>query len=336
MSIRIRVTALSAVAVMGALGLTACGNVVTSPGAAALVGDFRISVDALQNTVDRALANPQAKAKFGDNRAAFARLELARLIENRVIAAAAAAHRVAVTPAEVDQQMLQFAQQAGGVPQLEQQAAQGGVPKQDLRTFVRYYVLQQKLGDALVANQPVSQQQLQAAYQQNIDQFDQVHSAHILVKDKKTADKILAQVRQNPGSFAALAARYSIDTGSKNNGGDLGFAGRGQFVKPFSDAIFAAKPGSFVEAHSKFGWHVIHVIAHRKVSLQQATAQLKAQILKQQRDQLLQQALASESKKLGVHVNPRYGTWNAARAEITPVNPSNDVVSPSPGGAGSG
>jgi len=208
--------------IVGALVLVSCGNSSSSPGAAALVGKHRISTESLQRTVDRALKDPQAKAKLGANRAAFVRDELGRLINNDVIAAAAAAHGVTVNNNEIDAQISQFAQQAGGQAQLEQSAVQNGVPKEDLREFIRFYVLQQKLADKLVADVPVTQDQLQAAYQQNIDQFDQVHSAHILVKDKKTADKILAQVKQNPGDFAKLAAQYSQDTSNKNSGGDLG------------------------------------------------------------------------------------------------------------------
>ena len=321
---RLLVVSAAAVAV-----LAGCGNSSSSPGAAAIVGSQRISTDTLQKTVNLALRNPQAQAKLGSDRARFVRDELGRLINNDVIAAAAAAHGVTVSNTEIDTQISQFAQQAGGEAQLEQSAAQNGVPKEELRTFIRFYVLQQKLADKLVADVPVTQAQLQAAYEQNRDQFDQVHSAHILVKDKKTADRILAQVRSNPGSFAALASRYSQDTSNKNSGGDLGFAGHGQFVKEFSDAIFAAKPGSFIEVHSQFGWHVVHVIARKTVTLAQATPQLKTQLLKTQRDALLKKALADQAKKLGVHVNPRYGKWDAQNGQVVPLSGKNDVSSPS-------
>ena len=316
--------------------VAACGNSTSSPGAAAIVGKHRISTDTLQSTVDAALKDPQALAKLGADRAGFVRDELGRLINNDVIAAAAAAHGVTVSDSEVDTQISQFAQQAGGQAQLEQSAAQNGVPRSALRSFIRFYVLQQKLADKLVADVPVTQAELQAAYQQNIDQFDTVHSAHILVKDKKTADRILAQVKANPSSFASLAAKYSLDTSNKNSGGDLGFAGHGQFVKEFSDAIFAAKPGSFLEVHSQFGWHVVHVIARKTVPLAQATAQLKSQILKNQRDALLKKALSDEAKKLGVHVNPRYGKWDAQNGQVVPLSGKSDVSSPSPSASASG
>jgi parvulin-like peptidyl-prolyl isomerase len=327
LSKHLRVASLAALALTAAVGLTGCN---TSPGAAALVGADRISVASLQRVVTRALANPQAQSSLGKDRAGFARTELGRLINNRIVAAAAAKYHVVVTANDIDAQIAQFAQQAGGVSQLEQQAAEGGVPKAELRDFIRYYVMEQKVGDAVVADVPVSASQLQAAYRQNLDSFDQVHSAHILVKSKALADRLLSEVRRNPSRFAALAQQYSIDTNSKPQGGDLGFAGRGQFVAPFSAAIFAAKPNTFVEVHSQFGWHVVHVIAHRHVTLAQAAPQLKAQILKGTRERLLTNVLAAEAKKLGVHVNPRYGRWSPTERKVVPA-PSHDQLSvPSP------
>jgi foldase protein PrsA len=321
----------TAVLAAAAMLMSGCN---TSPGAAALVGDDRISTDNLQHEVNRDLADPQAKAQLGSDRAGFDRTALGRLINNLVITAAAAEHHITASEADVDQQLSQFAQQAGGTTQLQDQAAQSGIPRNELRSFTRFYVLEQKLGDRLVASVPVSRAQLQAAYQKNIDNYDQVHAAHILVKSKAQADSILAQVKQNPSSFAKLAAKFSTDTSNKDTGGDLGFAGRGQFVAPFSDAIFAAKPDSFIEVHTQFGWHVVHVIEHRRQTLSQAAPELKTTILQDTHDKLLQQALADEAKKLGVHVNPRFGRWDFTRGEVVAVSTKDDVSSPSPSPSG--
>jgi foldase protein PrsA len=320
---RIGLLAATAVAVMC---LSGCE---TSPGAAALVGDFRISTESLQQEVNKALADPAAQASYGSDRAGFARTQLGRLISNRVIATAAAEHGITVSASEIDAQIDNFAQQAGGMDQLVRSAAEGGVPESELRSFVRYYVLEQKLGDALVADTPVSQADLEQAYQQNIDQYDQVHSAHILVKDKATADEILAEVRRTPSSFADLAAENSIDTSNKDDGGDLGFAGRGQFVPAFSEAIFSAKPGSFVEVHTKYGWHVVHVIARNRTSLAEATPELKSSLLQDTRTRLLSQALGTQARELGIHVNPRYGRWDSAQGTVVPVG-GGGVSVPSP------
>ena len=324
---RARLSIASAIVVV--LGGTLAGCT-TSPGAAAIVGSQRISAQTLQATVNRALADPAAQQQLGQDRGAFVRSELSRLITNVIVARVAADQHVTVTNSDIDHELDTLAQQAGGRQQLIQAASGSGVPQQDLRTFIRYFVMQQKIGDALAGAVQVSDAELQAEYQKNIDTYDQVDSAHILLKTKAEADSVLAQVRKNPSSFASLAARLSLDTGSKGNGGELGFQPHSQFVKPFADAIFAAKPGSFIEVHSQFGWHVVHVIAHRVTPLAEVAPQLKSSILGPRRQALLQQKLAAAAKKLGVHVNPRYGRWDAATDKVVAPSDRGGLSSPAP------
>ena len=323
------------VAVLSALAISAGASACTSsPGAAALVGSHRISVASLQDAVNKALADPQAEQQLGQDRAKFTRDQLGRLINNVLITRIAARDGIVATPADIDQQLASFAQQAGGEKQLETQAAGAGVPVKDLRSFIGYFVLQQKIADRLVQNVPVSDADLQAAYQKNIDQYDQVNSAHILVATKKLADSILAQVQAKPSSFAALAKKYSTDPGSKDKGGALGFQAASGLVKPFADAIFSAKPGTFLEVHSQFGWHVVHVLAHRKTPLAEVADQLKAQILQPKRQELLKAALTAEARQVGVHVSPRYGKWDAATGTVDPASPKSDLSSPAPSPSG--
>jgi peptidyl-prolyl cis-trans isomerase D len=115
---------------------------------------------------------------------------------------------------------------------------------------------------------------LQAIYQQQIDSFKQGETRtarHILIavngKDpqadaaaKAKAEDVLKQLKAG-GDFAKLAAKYSDDPGSKNQGGDLGKVSRGVMVKPFEDALFAiAKPGDIVgPVRTQFGYHIIQL-----------------------------------------------------------------------------
>jgi parvulin-like peptidyl-prolyl isomerase len=313
------VSVLAAVAVAAVPLLSACS---TSPGAAATVGGTRISTAHLQAGVTSALANPQAAQQIGTNRAVFARELLAKMISDDVVAGIAKSRHVTLTTAEVAQQTQAFVQQAGSLAKLRTQAAQGGVPPSELPAYIRAFTLQQRVEDSLVNALPVTQAQLQTAYDAHRDTYDQVHAAHILVKSKSLATHLLAEVKADPSRFSALAAKYSIDTGSKDNGGDLGFESRSAVVKSFGTAIFTAKPGSYVLAHSKFGYHVIHVIAHRVQSLASVTPQLKAGIFAAQRTTLLGKAVVAESRKLGVHVSPRYGRWDAAKQTVDAVKDS--------------
>jgi foldase protein PrsA len=310
---RLRVSALAVAAVAAVPVLSACS---TSPGAAAIVGSHRISIAQLQSGVNAALANPQAAQQIGSNRAVFDRELLAQMISDDVIAALAASRHVSVTPAEVTAETAVFVKQAGSLSALQTQAAQGGVPVAQLPAYIKAYALEQKVEDSLATDLPATQAQLQKAYQANIDDYDQVDAAHILVKSKALAEQLLAKVKADPSRFAALAKQYSIDTGSKDNGGNLGYEGRGQLVKNFGTAIFTNPPGSYVLAHSKYGYHVIHVIARRTEPISAVVPELKATIYASQLSSLLSKAVVTESRTIGVHVSPRYGTWDAAKQTV--------------------
>src|SRR5712671_1354288 len=81
-------------------------------------------------------------------------------------------------------------------------------------------------GDALARLEPATDEEIKAAYESRTAQFkakEQRRASHILVKTKEEADKVLAEVRKNPARFADLAKKTSIDTGSAEKGGDLGW-----------------------------------------------------------------------------------------------------------------
>ncbi|MCW2726560.1 MAG: PpiC-type peptidyl-prolyl cis-trans isomerase [Frankiales bacterium] len=326
-----RLASTAAAAGLALVVLTGCGNAPVRAGAAATVGDTRITTTELQGYISRGLADPQAQQQLGADKAAYQRQTLGRLINHQVLTEAARRSGVTVTEGEVDKKLADFQRQAGGAAQLEQQAAQNGIAKPDLRRFIDDVVLNQALGDKLTASLDVPAAQLRSLYAQNIAQYDQVHAAHILVPTKAQADAILAKVKADPGSFAAQAAQASTDASNKDKGGDLGFAGRGQFVKEFEAAIFAAQPGSFLEVKTQFGFHVVHVIERRTTTLAEATPDLRRGALQQQRDQLTSALLTKVAKDLGVTVNPRFGRWDGSKGSVVqPAVDKNSVSSPAP------
>jgi len=76
---------------------------------------------------------------------------------------------------------------------------------------------------------------------------------------KKQAETILKEI-QNGASFEKMAAQYGGD-GTASRGGDLGWFGKGQMVKPFENAIFNAnKPGVLPYiVETQFGYHIIRI-----------------------------------------------------------------------------
>jgi parvulin-like peptidyl-prolyl isomerase len=85
---------------------------------------------------------------------------------------------------------------------------------------------------------------------------------HILVKDKALADKIYAQLASSDAQFGALAKKYTIDPGSKKNGGKLGSIQKGQTVPTFDKVAFSIPTGKVSKpVKSSYGWHVIEATA---------------------------------------------------------------------------
>ncbi len=83
-----------------------------------------------------------------------------------------------------------------------------------------------------------------------------LHAAHILVRDRATAEKVLAELKAG-AKFEDLARKYSIDP-SKDNGGDLGYFQRGDLLPEFENAVLQLKPGQISGiVHTKLGYHII-------------------------------------------------------------------------------
>ena len=73
------------------------------------------------------------------------------------------------------------------------------------------------------------------------------------------ADSLYQALRAG-ADFPTLAKKFSADSASAVQGGELGWFRRGVMVKPFEDAAFRLKPGDISEpVETKFGFHVIQV-----------------------------------------------------------------------------
>src|SRR3989441_2719385 len=152
------------------------------------------------------------------------------------------------------------------------------------RVRAEYVVLS---AENLAKQETVSEDEIKKAYEERAAAFrveEQRRASHILVKTKEEADKIVAELKKNPGAFAELAKKQSQDPGSAEKGGDLGWFGRGAMVKPFEDAVFSMKQGELQVAQSEFGFHVIRVTgiqAGKAKPLEEVRKELTADLTRQ-------------------------------------------------------
>ncbi len=299
-----------ALALSVGLVVAACGPV--QAGAAATVGNDRITTATLDAAIARAMANETAAKAIGNDKMGFTRYTLGQLINHQVLAKAAADKGVTVTESAVDAELSKFITQAGSEDTFYNGVAEQGIAKEDVRGLLRDLLLGDALGAELTKDIKITE----------------IESAHILFAeaDKAKAEAVLAEVKADPTKFAALAKQYSTDEGSKENGGNLGFQTPDAFVGEFGDALTKGEPGTFALVHTEFGWHVVHIIAKKEVAVSElgADSQEAQSILKSK----LTEYLTSVAKEMKIKVSSRYGTWDAATSTV--VAAESDVTSPAP------
>ncbi|MFN3996774.1 SurA N-terminal domain-containing protein [Algoriphagus sp.] len=76
---------------------------------------------------------------------------------------------------------------------------------------------------------------------------------------KAQAEVVLADIKAN-GNFAVAASQYGQD-GTAQNGGDLGWFAKDDFVEPFATATYAAKSAGLLPnlVETEYGYHIIEV-----------------------------------------------------------------------------
>jgi peptidyl-prolyl cis-trans isomerase SurA len=119
-----------------------------------------------------------------------------------------------------------------------------------------------------------SEQEMKAFFEQQRGQFGNrpatVSFRQVVVAPRPTdaaksralalADSILIELRKG-ADFAVAAKRFSADPGSRERGGELGWARRGLFVPEFDRVAFTLKIGVISEpVETPFGYHLIQVM----------------------------------------------------------------------------
>ena len=116
---------------------------------------------------------------------------------------------------------------------------------------------------ALAESIEVAEDQVRAYYEERAEEYarEERRAAHILVEAGDEGQATLATIQQrleDGESFAVLAEEYSVDTVSAQEGGDLGFAGRGVYDEAFEDALFGLEEGEVSgPVETSFGLHLI-------------------------------------------------------------------------------
>ncbi len=189
----------------------------------------------------------------------------------------------------------------GIVDQLIQQTVMMNAMKDRLDTATRYGLdnetrafLATALLDRLGAAE-VPEADIKALYAERYDgklPEQEWNASHILVKTKAEAEEIIRLLNEG-ADFAELARERSTGPSGKR-GGELGWFGKGQMIKPFEDAVAKLAKGEIGgPVETRFGWHVIRLNDIRDVPVPGLE-----EVRKELVDELRQRAVDAEIERL--------------------------------------
>lgn len=204
----------------------------------------------------------------GIEREELQRSFLVQLIDRELIHEEARRLNITLTEADVESALQSYRQDYPGTS-FEAMLQERGLTMESWRAELKDSLIMEKLLDQSVYSRvSVSDDEVTAYYDANRDLFDrpaQVRARQIVVADEAKGKEILGMLRQGK-TFAEAAAEYSLSPDAQQ-GGDLGFFGRGEMPPEFDDIVFDLPVNRLSGlVKSEYGYHIFLVEEKRKAT----------------------------------------------------------------------
>jgi foldase protein PrsA len=213
-----------------------------------------------------------------------------------------------------------------------------GYIQEDLLYQIKIRQLSTKLRDKILkGSDKVSDKEIADYYNKNKERFAVPEKRDIRIVLTKTEDKAkeAKQALDSGQSFKSVAAKYSIDQGTRDNGGLLPAVPKGQQEKALDDATFSAPKGKIEgPVKTQFGYYVFQVDKITKgsqQSLDQSKASIKQLLVSQKQQKVLNDFVKKYQKKWKDRTDCRKGyvvddCKNAPKKKAT----TNTTATPTP------
>jgi foldase protein PrsA len=181
------------------------------------------------------------------------------LIDNKIVELEAEKENIKLSDKEIEEEMQSYIELNGGEEAFDAALEQSGISREDIEGDIINYL---KIVKLLESEIEITDEEMQTYFEENKESFneqEQVEASHILVTDEATANEVKEKLIAGE-DFAELAKEYSTDTSNSENGGELGFFGKGEMVEAFETAAFSMNIGDISEpVKTDYGYHIIKV-----------------------------------------------------------------------------
>jgi parvulin-like peptidyl-prolyl isomerase len=298
---RLTVVALVSLGVLFAAGCG--GGGVLPPDAVATVSGEKVTRSALDELLNQAKASyklqtpPQTFPQAGTSEyQALEKQAVAYLVRQTEFEQQAKTYGISISSADVDKGTADIVKKYFGGDQKKFEAAlkKQGTTVAEYRKSERTQLLVNRLTAEITKNVTVTDADVKSYYDKNKSTYTTQESRtmrHILVKTLALANKLYAQLKAG-ADFAKLEKKYSLDTGTNQQGGTLTIT-KGQTVAEYEKVAFSLPTGTISKpVHSKqYGYFIIKPVsaltpAHTK-TLAEVSKDIKTTLLSQRKNDAL-------------------------------------------------
>ncbi len=178
---------------------------------------------------------------------------------------------ITVTDEDLEKSWQEAAEASGGEEAFTKQIETYGFTKDSYKESLRSNLASQKLKEAVAGTEEPTDDEIVAYLNENLDVYnDARRSSNILIKvaedateeedaeAKAKAQEVLDKIESGDMSFADAAKEYSEDTGSAQDGGDVGWDKLTTFVTEYQDALSGLSKGQVSGlVKTTYGYHII-------------------------------------------------------------------------------
>lgn len=242
------------------------------------INGFEITDQMIDYEVERAinfyLMQGIPQAEIDKDKAAIREAAIEHCIATRLMLEEADRQGIKASDEHIKDQLEKIAKSNGGMEEFEKRVKASGASLEMVKAQIDFNFKLMTVEKNAVEKVPAAtEDEARKYYDAHKNQFceeEQVNAQHILItpKSKSDEDKAAAleeikAIRQrivDGADFIKEAELHSACPSGKQNGGSLGWFGRGMMVKEFEDAAFSMKPGDLSDViETQFGYHIISV-----------------------------------------------------------------------------
>ncbi|MFT9486597.1 MAG: peptidylprolyl isomerase [Tepidibacillus sp.] len=167
--------------------------------------------------------------------------------------------KITISDSDIEKELQKMMESYGGEESFNQALQMSGITLDEIKENVKINVQLKKLLEPQIS---ISEEEMKKYFDENKESFaeqEQVKARHILVDSEEKAKEVKAELEKG-GDFAELAKKYSTDTGTKDQGGELGYFGKGEMVAEFDQVAFSLEVGKISDpVKTDYGYHIIEV-----------------------------------------------------------------------------